>query len=385
MLTNSLNFNGCPLIFHCRLRQVSEMAPIQGANLSSTISTLSNGTDQESKIYVFTPVGSSTKLTLLIFFVTVGTIGFVGSILILCFLKAKKKTNHILKSLSFEKNSDFYINSLAISDIFSNLISLPCLCVQMYFDVFQDGWGCKIFRYLQFTFPCVTMNNLLVISIERYFSIRKNPRPFPHAAVRKLVLFAWLAGIVLVLLPVSTLKGVRYDVNETHYTTFCTFDSNFLPSRIILLIGTTFQYIIPSFIIIVISVCLITTVRTTTGRTINVQQDNAIKAMARAAKRRATIIIVALMFAFIIPYLGVFVATSFSAITKRDIVYDSQTYYIIRYTNMIVALSNGAVNFIIYLVQMKDFRAFLRNQFLSRIRADNVNSREVVNAQIEVQ
>ena len=377
--------NGCPLIFHCRLRQAPEMAHIQGTNLSSNLSTLSNGTDQESKIYLFTPVGSSTKLTLLILFVTVGTIGFVGSILILCFLKAKKKTNHILKSLSFEKNFDFYINSLAISDILSNLISLPCLCVQMYFDVFQDGWGCKIVRYLQFTFPCVTMNNLLVISIEKYFSTRKNPRPFPHSTVRKLVLFAWLAGVVVVLLPVSTLKGVRYDLNETHYTMFCMFDNNYLSSRIILLICTTFQYIIPSFIIIVISVCLIITVRTTTKRTINVQKENAIKAMVTAAKRRATIIIVALMFAFVIPYLGVFVATSFSAITKREIAYDSQTYYIIRYTNGIVALSNSAVNFIIYLVQMKDFRAFLRKQFISRVRADNPNSREVVNAQIEVQ
>ena len=385
MLTNSLNFNGSPLIFHCRLRQVPKMAHIQGANLPSNLSKLSNGTDQGSKIYVFTPVGSSTKLTLLISFVTVGTIGFVGCILTLCFLKAKKKTHHILKSLSFEKNFDFYINSLAISDILSNLISLPCFCLQMYFDVFQDGWGCKIVRYLQFTFPCVTMNNLLVISIERYFSTRKNPRPFPHSTVRKLVLFAWLAGVTFVLLPVSTLKGVRYDVNETHYTMFCMFDNDYLPSRIILLICTTFQYIIPSFIIIVIGVCLIITVRTTTKRTIDVQQDNAIKAMARAAKRRATIIIVALMFAFVIPYLGFFVVTSFKAIAKRHIVYDSQTYYIIRYINGIVVLSNSTVNFIIYLVQMKDFRAFLRKQFFSRIRADNVNSGEVVNAQIEVQ
>ena len=163
------------------------------------------------------------------------------------------------------------------------------------------------------------------------------------------------------------------------------FDNDYLPSRIILLICTTFQYIIPSFIIIVIGVCLIITVRTTTKRTIDVQQDNAIKAMARAAKRRATIIIVALVFAFVIPYLGFFVVTSFKAIAKRHIVYDSQTYYIIRYTNGIVVLSNSTVNFIIYLVQMKDFRAFLRKQFFSRIRADNVNSGEVVNAQIEVQ
>ena len=43
------------------------MAHIQGAKLSSSLSTPSNGTDQGSKIYVFSPVGTSTKLTLLIF------------------------------------------------------------------------------------------------------------------------------------------------------------------------------------------------------------------------------------------------------------------------------------------------------------------------------
>ena len=186
MLTNSLNFNGCPLIFHCRLRQVPKMAHIQGANLSANLSKLSNGRDQGSKIYVFTPAGSSTKLTLLMLMVTVGTVGFVGSILILCFLRVKKKTTSYLKSLSFEKNFNVYINSLAISDILSNLISLPCLCVQIYFDVFQDGWRCRIGRFLQILFPCVTMNNLLVICIEKYFSTRKVPRPLRHYTVKEI-------------------------------------------------------------------------------------------------------------------------------------------------------------------------------------------------------
>ena len=361
------------------------MAHIQGAKLSSSLSTPSNGTDQGSKIYVFSPVGTSTKLTLLILLVTVGTVGFVGSILILCFLKVKKKTNHVLKSLSFQKNFDVYINSLAISDVLSNVISLPSLGVQIYFNFFQDSWGCKIARYLQFTFPCVTMNNLLVISIEKYFSTRKNPRPFPQSTVRKLVLFAWLAGIAIVLLPVSTVKGVRYDLNETHFTMFCMFDNNYLPSRTIFLIFSAFQYIIPSFIIIAVSVSLSITVSSTARRTIDVQKEDAIKAMARGAKRRATIIIVSLMFAFVIPYLGFFVATFYNTIFKRHIVYDFQTFFIIRYTNGIAALSHGAVNFIIYLVQMKDFRAFLKKQFISRIRAENPMSVEVNNTQIEMQ
>ena len=361
------------------------MAHIQDANLSSNLSTLSNGTDQERKIYVFTPAGSSTKLTLLILLVTVGTVGFVGNILILCFLKVKKKSNHILRSLSFEKNFDVYINSLAISDVLSNLISLPCLCVQIYFDFFQDGWGCKIARYLQITFPCVTTNNLLVISIERYFSTRKIPRPLSHSTVKKLMLFAWLVGVVAVLFPASTFKGVRYVLNETHYTVICKYDNNYLPSRIIFLIFATFQHIIPSCIIIVTSICLVITVTTNARRTMNIQKDNAIKAMARAGKRGATIFIVALVLSFIIPYLVVFTYSSYKAILKRDIGFDFQTNFIIRCTSGVVAYSNSAVNFIIYLVQMKDFRAFLTKQFILRIRAENPNSGEVNNAQIEMQ
>ena len=383
MLANSLI--GCSLNLHCRLLQVLQMAHIQNANLSSNLSKLSNGTDQGSKIYVFTPAGSSAKLSLLISLVTVGTIGFVGSILILCFLKVKKKTNHILKSLSFEKNFDVYINSLAISDILSNVISLPCLCVQIYFDFFQDGWGCRIARYLQFAFPCVTMNNLLVICIEKYFSTRKVPRPFRHSTVKKLIFFAWLEGVVGMLIPASTFKGIRYDLNETHYTMICKYDNNYLPSRIIFLIFVTFQYLLPSCIIIVISICLIMTIRATARRTINVQKDNAIKAKVRAAKRRATIVIVGLTLSFFVPYLVFFSYTSYRAITTRNSGFYFQTDYIIRYTSAAVAYSNSAINFLIYLVQIKDFRAFLRKQFISLIRAENPNSGEVNNAQIGVQ
>ena len=212
---------------------------MQGSNLSSSLSTnnsgstLSNGTDQGSKIYVFTPAGSSTKLTLLMLMVTVGTVGFVGSILILCFLRVKKKTTSYLKSLSFEKNFNVYINSLAISDILSNLISLPCLCVQIYFDVFQDGWRCRIGRFLQILFPCVTMNNLLVICIEKYFSTRKVPRPLRHYTVKKLIVCAWLVGIVVMFFPAATFNGTRQDLNETHYTILCKYDKDYLPFRII--------------------------------------------------------------------------------------------------------------------------------------------------------
>ena len=158
---------------------------------------------------------------LLIFLITVGIIGFLGNILVLWSLKAKKKTKSFLKVCSFEKNFTVYIKSLAISDIMSSLISVPCMCVELNFDLFRAGWRCKMVKYLILLFPCVTMNNLLVISVEKHFSTRKVPRTFRHSTVKKLVLFAWLIGCLNVLLPTATVDGLRFEVKETHYTVVC--------------------------------------------------------------------------------------------------------------------------------------------------------------------
>ena len=142
----------------------------------------------------------------------------------------------------------------------------------------------------------------------------------------------------------------------------------------------TVQYVIPSFVIIVISVFLIVTVKNTSKRTMNMMQDNAIKATLRAAKRRATIIIVAIMFAFVIPYIFYFGQVFFNMATKKKI--DFETDYIIRYGSGVIAYSNSAINVIIYFVQMKDFRAFVKTKVMSMFRSENPNSVEVNNAPI---
>ena len=206
------------------------------------------------------------------------------------------------------------------------------------------------------------MNNLLVISIEKYFSTRKVPRPYPHFTVKKLIVCAWLVGFVVVLFPASTFNGIRYNLNETHCTMVCKYYTGCLSLQV---------------------VCLIVTVAITTRRNMNVLQDNAIRATLRATKRRATIIIVAIMFAFVIPYITYFGQVFFNMATQRDI--DLQTDYIIRYGSCIIAYSNSATNVIIYFVQMEDFRAYLKKQFISVFRAENPNSVEVSSAHIEMQ
>ena len=350
------------------------MAGMQGTNVTASIpnlTTTENGPLLTGKIYVFTPAGSSTKLTLLLILITVGIVAFIGNTLILCFLRKKKEAHYFLKACSFQKNFNFYIQSLAISDILSAAISLPVVCIQVYFDLFQQGWGCRIVRYFNFVFPAITMNNLLVISIEKYFSTRKTPRPFLHSTVRKMIIIAWLAGFFFVLVPVSTCKGIRYDLNDTHYTVICKNDNQYLPFKIMALSFITLQYILPSILIIRISVSLIITVWTRTRRALDVQRDNAISLARRAARIRSTCIIVTLMFAFFIPYIFYFTYVFYNVVTKAHM--DFKTEFTIRSVSAVIALSNSAINVIIYLVQMKDFRSFLKKQIMSRVFGENAN------------
>lgn len=205
------------------------------------------------------------------------------------------------------------------------------------------------------------MNNLLFMSIEKYLSTRKNPRIFSHSTVKKIVVFAWLAGFVIVLFPAATFEGMRFDVNDTHYTVVCKYINQHLSFRVMFLSYTILQYIIPSFVIIVVNILLIKTLWSRLQRTVDVQRDNAIKMMRRAATIRGTSIAVSLTFAFVLPYIFYFGQLIYNMVTQ--ITLDSETDYVMRCVSSIIGYSNTVVNVVIYIVQMKDFRAFLKKTF----------------------
>ena len=362
---------------------------MQGTNLSSSLHTSSisaadNGTAGNSKAYVFSPIEPRTQVTLFLLMTTVAVVGLVGNILVLCFLEAKKKTKSILRTFSFEKNFHVYIKSLAISDVLSVIISVPLLCIHLLFDLLQRGWGCKIARYFTIVFPCVTMYNLLVINIEKYLSTREVPRTFLPSTVKKVVFSAWLAGCLVMLLAGATYDGVRYDLNETHYTVVCRYNNQYLPFRIMFLIFATVQYTIPMAVIITINISLVITVWGRMRRNLDVQRDNGIRMMARAATIRSTYIIIALTFAFIFPYIFFFGKATYDNITKVTIGFE--TDIILRAVSGLIGMSNPTVNFVLYVVQMKDFRIFIKRLLLSRCCfSQNPNPVGVDNAGLEMQ
>ena len=334
-------------------------------------SALLNATEMKSRVYVFTPAGFTIKFALVSVFASVGVIGLLGNILIYYFISLKKNAVSYMQSAPFVRNYNFYIKSLALSDILSNTLSLPLICIQIMVDAFQHGWECRIVRFVGILLPSITMNNLMVISVERYLSTRGVPRAFSVSTVRKLVFIAWLAGFVVVLGPTATITGIRYDLNDTHYTVICKYDNRYLAFRIIIVCYTLVQHLIPGVILSCINISVAKTLWSRQKRRIDVQRNNGIRANLIATKLRGTYLLIAMTFAFIIPYSALLYYAAYVMLARPSL--DFKTDFITRYLSAGLLYSNGAINFIIYVVQMTDFRSFLKKLFCSKCNDINPN------------
>ena len=342
---------------------------MEGTRLSLNLSSINlsplNNTDT-TRAYAFVPASSTTKLIIFLLLVVVGTVGFIGNSLIYCFISTKSRRFSYLQSSMFVRNFNFYVKSLALSDILSCSISLPLIYIQLMFDVFQQGWPCRIVRYLNLLFPSVTINNLIVISTERYLSTRPIPRSFSVSCVRRLIFSAWVVGFTAVIAPTFTFNGVRFDLDNNRYTVVCKIDNTYLPFRVMFVSYAVLQHVLPSIILICINISLIKTVWSRKrSRLMNIQMDNAIRAKLRAAKRRGTYLLILITFAFIIPYSWTLYYAVYVMVVNPTL--DFQFDYRIRCLSIVLFFTNSSLNFMIYLVQMNDFRHYVRKVFCNKV------------------
>ena len=320
----------------------------------------------DSSIYVFTPAPYAAKQVLCFLLACFGGIGFVGCCLILHFLRKKPRKNS-LQAHSFAKNLNTYVRSLCLSDLLSCAVSMPLVCLQVSLDVFQSGWVCKIVRYLNFVFPVITINNLVVISLEKYLSTRPIPRTFRVSTVRKMIIAAWLLGILVMLFPAATYDGIRVNLNDTHYTVICRNVELFYPFKLTLILFPI-QFVFPTVFIIYVNVSLIRTVWVKRKRQISCNMNNAFKAHLRATRIKGISLLVALTFAFIFPFSLFVVNIAYTQIAKPQ--RDFSTDYMIRYGSGSIGYLNPVLNVIIYFAQMKDFREFLKKRFSRKTKRE---------------
>lgn len=310
--------------------------------------------------YVFTPAGITAKRVLCFILSIVDAVGFLGNCLVFFFLKEKSARNPV-RGNRFVKNLNLYLRSLCLSDLLSCAISLPLLCIQILFDVFQSGWECKMVRYLNFVFPVITINNLVVISLEKYLSTRKVPHTFSSVTVRKMIIFAWCLGSLFMLLPAAAYDGKRVDLNHTHFTIICKNNERFYPFKITLLIFPL-QYVFPCIFVTYVNLSLLKTMWGRGTRRIRNGVSNTFKDRLMATRIKGTILLVALTFGFIVPCLFFTGNMAYTQIAKPQRTFAKD--FIFRYGGGgIAACFSSAINFVIYFAQMKNFRVYLKSVF----------------------
>lgn len=243
-------------------------------------------TEARNFIYVFTPAGDIAKLVLCLVLSTIGAMGFLSNSLLFYFLWEKPVPTLFLLS-RFARNLNLYVRSLSLSDILNCAISLPLSCIQIFFDMFQSGWACKIVRYANFVFPVLTINTV--------------PRTFEVSTVRTMIICAWVLGLLVMMFPAAAYDGIRVDLNETYYTIVCKGDQNFYPFTISLIIFPL-QFFLPTLFVTCINICLLRTVWARERRRIRNGATNRFKANLRNKRIRGTTLLVALTFGFVIPF-----------------------------------------------------------------------------------
>ena len=325
------------------------------ANLTGAVNDNSLGAISPPKQYVFTPAVFHVKMTISVLFAVAAVVGFAGNLSVLLFTNNEEKKPVRARS----SNLNFFIRSLALSDVLGSLISAPLVVIQINFDVFNTKWPCIVSRYFQMVFVIITIYNLVVISVERYIcTCRPTTRPLSLRAVRKAVKGAWLLGLLLSLVFSYPVEVLRIDVSSTHYTMICGYNYKNPITKIIQVINVLSAFILPSIILVCTCASIIKMLWKKNSVGITGSGDSQKSAVWRIRRRKATIQLTAMIIAFVAPY-----SLAFASYTVRalfPITIDFKTEYTIRTVTTLIAYLNGPVNFGIHLTQLTYFRKTLK-------------------------
>ena len=326
-------------------------------NLTGAVNDNSLAAISPPKQYVFTPAGFHVKLTFSVLIVVAAVVGFAGNLCVLLFTNNEEKKPVRARS----SNLNFFIRSLALSDVLSCIIGAPLIVIGLNFDLFSTKWPCIVSRYFMMVFIAITIYNLVVVSVERYIcTCRPTSRPLSLRAVRKAVKGAWLLGLLLTLVFSYPVEVVRIDLSSTHYTMICGYNHTSRTARIIRAIKLLSTFILPSIILVCTCACIIRMLWKRNRSIGNASSGNSrATAVWRISCRKATIQLTAMIIAFVVPHFLVIASNIVRLLSPLTI--DFKTEYTIRAATMLIVYLNSPVNFVIHLMQLTNFRKTVKS------------------------
>ena len=333
------------------------MPPAPSLNTSAVPTSAVNGntsfnaTSQDYKQY-FTRAGLDVKLAVSALIAVAVVVGFTGNLCVLRFTNNEEKKTVGARS----SNLNFFIRSLALSDVLGSLIGAPFTLVHINSSALMTKTLCKVSRYFQTVFIVINIYNLVVIGVERYIcTCRPTSRPLSLKTVRKAVRGAWLFGFAVSFVFSYPYELIRVDVSSHHYTVRCEYNYEDRTTKVFQIVRELSILIIPGIILLVTCACIarVLWLKKSDVANTNSNESNATQRW-RQRRRHATIQLTVIIIAFIGPYLLYFILNTLKLAFSSAM--DSNAESALRAIATVLVYLNSPINFLIHLKQLTGFR-----------------------------
>ena len=338
--------------------------PPPSLNSSAVLSAVNgnsslNATSQ-NKQYVFTPVGLDVKLTISVLFALAAAVGLTGNLCVLRFTNNEEKKPVRARQSS---NLNFFIRSLALSDVLGSLIGAPFVLAQINSNALMTEMGCKVSRYFQTLFILITIYNLVVISVERYIcTCRPTFRPLSLKTVKKAVKGAWVFGVLAALVFSYPVELIRIDLDSTRYTLTCAYNYDDPASKVAQGFRSLFTYVLPSIILVVTCTCIARMLWVKKVDEANTSNESEVNRTWRQRRKKVTTQLTVIIIALIVPYLSFFIIHTLKAMFNPSV--DFKRDYASRIVATLLIYLNSPINFVIHLKHLTGFRRDLKGYFV---------------------
>ena len=320
-----------------------------------------NATSQDYKQY-FTLLGLDVKLTVSALIVVAAVVGFAGNLCVLRFTNNEEKKPVRARS----SNLNFFIRSLAFSDVLDSLIGAPFTLAQINSNALMTKTLCKVSRYFQTVFIVINIYNLVVIGVERYIcTCRPTSRPLSLKTVRKSVRGAWLFGFLAALVFAYPYELTRVDVNSQHYTVMCEYNYEDGTAKVVQIARELSILIIPGIILLVTCACIARMLWLKKSNAANTNSnESTVTPKWRQRRKKATIQLIVIIIAFIAPYILSSILNTLKGAFSSAM--DFKTESTFRAASAVFVYLNSPINFLIHLKQLPGFRRAFIGYFACR-------------------
>ncbi|XP_032218534.1 QRFP-like peptide receptor [Nematostella vectensis] len=317
--------------------------------MDSTVDNFTQGGNLSAgRAYVLTPLDTGTKITLTTITCTIGVLAAISNAIIIYFTVTALRRPRVL---AFNRShTAYFVMSLACSDLCASGMTIPVYnAAELWIDFVNTDFMCTVVRVLNIAFPIITINNLIVISVERYLCMF-HPFYIPSRRVVKgLIVGAWVAGLGTTLVLTGTYKLIPKAVGENHFYLKCLYDTTDPTAKAQVIAFVLLQFLLP-FIGLAIVNIRITKFLNKRNRVSPEETGSNLKSDDwRLKNSRMFVTIVA---TFIVPYFPWFVYTAVNA----NITIAAYEELVFRHCFSIIAFANCLVNPIIYFLFSKEFR-----------------------------